>query len=448
MAHFGIFCPPGKGHIHTMLSIVRRLSRHRHSFTYFQLPDLEEYVTSTSPGIEFRRIGNSKFPAGGLKRSWQPMSQMSGRAALGFAVQRFLPYAEVFLQEGCEAVREAKVDILLVDQVEVYGGSIAERLSIPFVTIASALPLNAESGVPPSIIGWPYSRNPLAKMRNIAGYQYFCKVTTSGRELLNNYRVLWGLRPLPLKWSKRGEAYSKLAQISQLPQCLDFPRQKLPENFYPTGLIMDESIRGDIPFPWERLDGRRLIYACLGTEMNGQAHVFRVIAEACSGLDAQLVISLGRGRLSEAALGPLPGNPVIVEYAPQDELLKRTSLLITHGSLNTTLEAAGYGVPMVIIPFAYDQPAVASRMAWHGIGEVMPLKRLSVGRLRKRVIRVWNEPRYREKAQYFKTQLGAYKGVDLACEVIERTLVRQGIMGDQSPAARFDHDPSYEGIPG
>jgi len=429
MAHFGIFCPPGKGHIHTMLSIVRRLPRDQHRFTYFQLPDLEEYVTSVCPGIEFRRIGSSKFPVGAMKQSWQPISQLSGRAALGFSVQRFIPYAEVFLQEGCDAVQEAKVDILLVDQLEVYGSSIAERLSIPFITIASALPLNAESGVPPCITGWTYSRNPLAKVRNIAGHRYFSEVTAPARKLVNDFRVRWGLRPLPLEWSKREEFYSQLAQISQLPQCLDFPRRKLPENFYPTGLLMDESIRGDIPFPWERLDGKPLIYACLGTEMNEQAHVFSAIAEACSGLNAQLVISLGRGRLSEAALGPLPGNPVVVDYAPQDQLLRRTSLLITHGSLNTTLEAVGYGVPMVIIPFAYDQPGVASRIAWHGAGEALPLKKLSTTRLRKKITRVLNEPRYREKAQHFKSELGVRKGVELACEIVEHVLVRQGVFG-------------------
>jgi zeaxanthin glucosyltransferase len=429
MAHFGIFCPPGKGHIHTMLSIVRKLQRSGHKFTYFQVADLEAYVTSTCPGVKFCRIGEETFPLGELQKSWQPGSKLSGIAALRFAAQRYPRYAEVFLREGCEAVAKSQVDMLLVDQVEVHGGSIAERLGIPFVSVASALPLNAEAGVPPCIVGWPYSHSSWAKARNIAAYRYLAWLTAPSRKLVNKYRVRWGLKPLPLEWTRREEAYSELAQISQLPACLDFPRKKLPRNFYPTGFIMEESTRGDIPFPWERLDGRPLIYASLGTEMNRQAEVFRIIAKACDGLKAQLVISLGRGQLEEAELGPLLGNPIVVEYAPQDRLLKKTSVLITHGSLNTTLEAARYGVPMVIVPFAYDQPGVASRMAWHGIGEGMPLKRLSVRRLRESVIRVWNEPKYREKAQYFKTQLGARKGVDLACEVIERTLVRQGENG-------------------
>ena len=173
MAHFGIFCPPMKGHLHTMLSIARRLQLRQHRVTFFQLPDLRSYVTAASPGVEFCEVGGGKFPVGALKRLDQQLSQLSGRAALRFAVERFQNYADVFLQEAGEAVQNAKVDVLLVDQVEAYGGTIAERLSIPFITIASALPFNPESGVPPLFTAWTYSRSPFAKVRNIGGYLFF-----------------------------------------------------------------------------------------------------------------------------------------------------------------------------------------------------------------------------------------------------------------------------------
>ena len=45
-----------------------------------------------------------------------------------------------------------------------------------------------------------------------------------------------------------------------------------------------------------------------------------------AGLDAQLVISLGGG-LEPEALPYLPGNPLVVKYAPQLELLQKASLL-------------------------------------------------------------------------------------------------------------------------
>ncbi|WP_165253295.1 hypothetical protein [Paludisphaera soli] len=51
------------------------------------------------------------------------------------------------------------------------------------------------------------------------------------------------------------------------------------------------------------------ICASLGNLRNPVAAAFRTIAEACVGLDAQLVISTGRGVAPEA-LGDLPGRPV------------------------------------------------------------------------------------------------------------------------------------------
>jgi zeaxanthin glucosyltransferase len=425
MAHFGIFCPPMKGHLNTMLSIARKLQRNNHRVTFFQVADLEPYVTAHA---EFCKIGSDEYPAGALKELDLKLSQLSGRSAHHFAVERFRRYAEVFLQQAPHKVRDAGIDVLLVDQAEAYGGSIAELLSIPFISIASALPFNPESGIPPLFTAWAYSRNPLARLRNIIGYRLYCKSTNPVRELVNQYRVQWGLRPLPMEWEKRGEAYSKLAQISQLPTCLDFPREQLPATFHAVGLLMDETIRGNIPFPWERVDGRPLIYACLGTLQNGQAHIFRAIAEACENLQAQLVISLGGDTLSESAIGKLAGNPIVVRYAPQDQLLQRTSLLITHGSLNTTLEALGYGVPMVAIPIANDQPGVASRVAWHGVGEVMNLKQLTTERLREKITKVWSDPKYREKAQQIQSQLKSNDALQLACEIIERAIPSQRSM--------------------
>jgi hypothetical protein len=59
-----------------------------------------------------------------------------------------------------------------------------------------------------------------------------------------------------------------------------------------------------------------LIYALMVTLQNRQQEIFNCIAEACVGLDAQLVISLGGGSSPESLQG-LPGNPLVVGYAPQ-----------------------------------------------------------------------------------------------------------------------------------
>src|SRR2546422_7887921 len=67
----------------------------------------------------------------------------------------------------------------------------------------------------------------------------------------------------------------------------------------------------------------------------------------------------------------LAGEPIVVEFAPQLELLKRAALCITHAGLNTALECLSNGVPMVAIPITNDQPGVAARIEWTGTGEMV-----------------------------------------------------------------------------
>ena len=90
-------------------------------------------------------------------------------------------------------------------------------------------------------------------------------------------------------------------------------------------------------FPWERLTGESRIYVSMGTILNGQADVFRTIVAALSKhKDLQLVLSVG-DQVDRRQLGPVPNNALIVKRAPQLELLKLTSVCITHAGLNTVL---------------------------------------------------------------------------------------------------------------
>ena len=127
-----------------------------------------------------------------------------------------------------------------------------------------------------------------------------------------------------------------------------------------------------------RLDGRPLIYSSLGTLQNGKTNLFESFVEACNGLDVQLVVA-GRSRES---LGPLPENVIAASYAPQLELLEKASLTVTHGGLNTVLDSLSCGVPMIVVPLTYEQPAIARRVASIGAGKVLPLSGVTSQRLR------------------------------------------------------------------
>ncbi len=59
----------------------------------------------------------------------------------------------------------------LLDQAFVWGGTVAEYLDLPFVTICSAVVLNEDLSVPPFNTLWQYSPTWWGRLRNRMGYQ-------------------------------------------------------------------------------------------------------------------------------------------------------------------------------------------------------------------------------------------------------------------------------------
>ena len=418
MAHFAIICPPVSGHLDPLAAIGRALLRRGHQATVFHVRDLESKVRAH--GLSFVSLGDKDFPGGTLPASVQKLSALKGSASMKFAIQCASAIAYSLLHDGPEAIRSAGIDALLVDQNEPAGGSIAEHLELPFMSVCTSLPLNREPAIPPPFVGWSYNSSLLGRLRNSAGYAVSNHFIEPIQKALNSYRAKWNL-PL-LKSSD--DSFSGRAQIAQMPREFDFPRKHLPNTFHYLGPWFDDH-SARIPFPFEMLDGRPIIYGSIGTLQQEQSDMFRVMAEACMNLDAQLVLSLGHPESNEVR--NLPGNPLVVNYAPQIEILKRAAVTITHSGMNTTQQSLYFGVPMVAIPLAHDQPAIAARLARTGAGLVIPPASLTVPRLRQALELVLPESsQYRAQALRLKAASSKAGGVDRAVELAEHLLPGAG----------------------
>src|ERR1700756_4926380 len=186
------------------------------------------------------------------------------------------------------------------------------------------------------------------------------------------------------------------------------------------GPFHDNHGRDPVPFPWEQLTAKPLIYASMGTLVNGLNNFYGTILEAVGEFpEMQVVLSVGKN-FSPGDLGPIPSNTMVVRMAPQIELLKRAALCITHAGLNTALEALAQGVPMVAIPIGYDQPGVAARIAYHGVGEFVEIGNLTARHLSELIVKVTANPSYRDKARWFQKIIAATQGLDIAADIIER----------------------------
>ena len=414
MRHFGIISPPVSGHIHPMAALGREFIARGHRVTYLQVIDLRNKIASE--GLEFAPIGLDDHPPGSLTRSLAQLGQLKGLSALRFTIDAVARMSAAICRDAPAAIRSAGIDTLLVDQMEPAGGAVAEHLDMPFITVCNALPINRDAIAPPAFSPWTYRDSRLAKFRNVLGYAVSDWLTRPVAVVVSEYRAKWRLRPL----ASPDDSFSRIAQICQMPRELDFPRANLPDNFHYVGPLR-RTPAGAVPFPWARLDGRPLVYASLGTLQNSREPVFRCFAEACRALNVQLVISHGGG-LTDAQASNLPGSPVVVNYAPQEELLKRAQLTLTHAGLNTVLDSLACGVPLVAVPITYEQPAIARRIEWNGCGASMSLARLQPRRLQLAIESLLDDSRVRSNAAAIARAISAAGGVRRATELVENAV--------------------------
>jgi zeaxanthin glucosyltransferase len=424
MHRIGILSFSSPGHFYPLTALGRRLQSRGHEVVYFQVADLERPIRAA--GLEFRQIGQEDFPPGSIRARDEELGRLKGLAALQCALQGIRRKAMMLFRDAPSAIRDEGIDSLIVDQIEMAGGTVADHLGLPFVSAAAALPINLDVSAPPVIFPWSHRVGVGARVRNRMGNAVSEWIFSGILQTINQQRRAWGLRPA----QDVDSLFSRLAQVAQLPAALELPGRRTPSHVHHTGPWTDPAGRAPVDFPWSRLDPvRPLVYASMGTLQNGILQTFRLIAEACAGLDLQLVISLGGGQ-DPALLGDLPGDPVVVGYTPQLELIRRSALTISHGGLNTALESLAWGVPMVVLPVAYDQPGVGARVEWSGVGRSIPVGRLTVDRLHDAVRTVLGNPAYRERAGRLRTSIEAADGLNRAADVIEEVFV-----GRTAPAA-------------
>jgi zeaxanthin glucosyltransferase len=399
-----------------MTALARRLQQRGHSVVFFGIADTEARVRAA--GIDFCLIGEKDFPPGTLQKLDEHLSQLHGLPSFRFTLERILNTARMVFRDGPEAARREKVEAFLIDEAD-FGGNVADYLGLPFVSIALIPPMVWDNRIPPYCFGWPAGQDLLSRLRNDLAIRFLARVASPIFNLVNQQRTAWGLKPLK-HWE---EALSPLAQVAPLPAALEFDipmRDRHPLLHY-TGPFVDAQQRPKIEFEWNRLDGRPLVYASLGTLQNGSEEIFRVIAAACAELPVQLVISLGGG-IDEARLGVLAGDPIVVKFAPQLDLIKHSTIVICHAGINTAMESLAEGVPLVCIPLGNDQPGVASRVKARGACVVVPPRGLTAKRLHAAVRAVLEDDSYRIAARKLQASIQQIDGLDLAAVVVEEAL--------------------------
>lgn len=418
MKRFGIFCPPAIGHLNPMCVIGLELQRRGHEVVFFGVPDALLKIENL--GFTLCEIGAIEYPRGSIDLAYKTLGKLTGKEGLKFTLELLRREAQMLFSEAPQAIKAAKIDVLIIDQITLPMATVANFLGVPFITICNALPVNREPTIPPFSTHWTYSTTWFATLRNRFGNWLIDFITRDLWKRIVEQRHKWQLSP----YKSRNDVYSTILQLCQLPSALDFPRQNLPTNFHYIGQFQDLSgiepiTFNNSSFPFEKLDGRPLIYASLGTLQNQRPEIFECIANACLNMNVQLVISLGN---PNAECVNLAGNPIVVPFAPHQKIIERSQLVITHAGMNTVLTALSCGVPIVAIPITNEQPGIAERLKRTKAGEAIQLKNLNEKMLRDVITKVLTQTNYRENAQRMKQNILEAGGVVRAVDIIEESL--------------------------
>src|SRR6516164_3994838 len=167
----GILSFSSPGHYYPLTALGRRLQSRGHEVVYFQVADLERPIRAA--GLQFRQIGREDFPPGSLRARDEEVGKLSGLAALRCALRGIERKAMMLFRDAPDAIRDEGVDSLIVDQIEMAGGTVAEHLGLPFVSAAVALPINTDPSVPPCHLPWSHRVGVRARLRNWAGNAVF-----------------------------------------------------------------------------------------------------------------------------------------------------------------------------------------------------------------------------------------------------------------------------------
>jgi hypothetical protein len=264
-------------------------------------------------------------------------------------------------------------DMVLYDSFALVGRAVAERLRVPYVILTPGHAVNgakfrAAMEVDPAIVVGDRCWQAVARLREefgITDASPFSHVPDPS-PWLNIY-------PEPAEWVSAAER-----------EFLD------PLGFF--GALQSDVLGGPMSTPGP---ANMRVYAAFGTIIwrywpAEALQALEAIAESVGGIaGATLTIGLGDAKVDEDALARLRRQGAVVHrYADQWAALREADVFITHHGLGSTHEAVACTVPMLSLPFFWDQPALAKRAQELGlalplIDGVMPGNRLAPGAVRR-----------------------------------------------------------------
>lgn len=333
---------PAQGHINPTLPVVAELVRRKIKVIYY---DTEEFRASIEPtGATFRA-----YPP--PVPSATEVSQAVDRSVINFSAQ-LLQMSKHLTRFALDEIDREQPDLVIYDASCLWG-MLAARLA----------GVAAVSSFPTFVLD--------NKALNLSLQDY-------------RYLLVGGLAKLPQVMASRFRLQRQYG-ATIMPRGSIFPVRGglnlvyTARELQPDTALIDDTFRFVGPsidpatrvtdFPFEQLKRHPLVYISFGTVHMMDKDFYQACFEAFADFPGQVILSVGRPVAIEA-LGPTPSNFIVRNSVPQLEILQRCDVFVTHAGMNSFQEALYYGVPMVLVPYQFEQLVNARLGAGIGAGIV------------------------------------------------------------------------------
>jgi UDP:flavonoid glycosyltransferase YjiC (YdhE family) len=359
-------------------------------------------------------------------------------------------------------VRDLAPDLLLID-VEMHAAVIATaRLGVPTLLTTVFFSVFRRPGLPP--LHLPIAPGDTAGRRLLIGAAWaWTRLGAIARRGRNALRaaVRDPFRPVPCDTVEPGElrrlarlhgydlraetdraqwlrphTYRRLPLLSYTAREMELPHDPPPLMHYVGPMVKLEraepALAPEAARRWDEMKRARgngaaarrpLVYCSLGSFWTGDRALLRRVLDVFARRDDwDLVLGLG-GTLAAADLDPVPANALVLEWAPQLEVLAHADAAIVHGGVNSICECARLGVPMLVCSARHiDQNGNAVRVAHHRLGVVAGRDAGDAGAIERGLERVLADGEIRASVDAMRKRLRAYESPPRAVEVVERIL--------------------------
>ena len=416
MAHFGVVAPAFLSHFNTLSALAGALAGRGHRVTFIHRPEARGYVRDTRLG--FHAVGSDTHPPGSLAASLRLAANPGSPLGLRRVIQDMARSTAMLCETLPAALELSRIDVLLADQMEAAGGLVAEALGLPFISIACALPVNREPGIPLPVMPFGYGLDARALKMVEGSTRVYDWMMGPHQRAIEAQASRLGV---PAR-GRLDECLSPLAQLSQTVAEFEFPRRQLPPHFHHVGPLRplarpDAATPVQAPLPAIDPD-RPFVFACRQVDV-------QLLVAHCGGLDAR----------QASALREL-GADWVVDFAPQQAALERADAVISHAGWNTIMDAIAAQTPMLALPIAFDHPGGAARVRHAGIGIQASARFTGAGQLARHLRRLLGDPTFKERLAPLAAAVARAGGTARAADIVESAL------GLRSAAPAASHLPA------